>query len=205
MKVEENDPTLINFDLGYFKPELNERMDIIHPPTTQSENKDAVEDDDSKLEVSLQDRSISNKELEERLKELRCSLPSWVTEAQIAILLTFSGGDIMEAVSEFYEHETQLFEEANCGITPVFHTSSSDNGIIICSSPTANHLRSIKHVLVDKKLSNTSASISKRNSSKKKKRGLVSKSKIKSKENFLSTSISSGFKQSTITKFFQKL
>lgn len=205
MKVgqnEGNDPTFINSDHGCdFKPELNKRISTIHSPTTQLED----DDEDSKLEVCLQNTSISNKELEERLEELRCSLPPWVTRTQIAILLTFSGGDIVEAVSEFYEHETQLFEEANCDITPVFHTSSSDNNIIVCSSPTANHQRSIKHVLVDKKLSKTSASISIKKSSKKKKRGSTSRSKMKRKEKIPSTSISSGSKQSSITNFFQKL
>ncbi|GER35611.1 DNA ligase [Striga asiatica] len=62
-------------------------------------------------EPSSRDSEDLNKnDLEKSVKELQDCLPSWVTLCQMLELLSSSGGNVVEAVSNFYEHETEFHE-----------------------------------------------------------------------------------------------
>ncbi|KAL7190750.1 hypothetical protein ACSBR2_022933 [Camellia fascicularis] len=54
---------------------------------------------------------LSDNEKEELIQQLRDCLPAWVTENQMLDLLSGSGGNIVEAVSNFYERETEFHEQ----------------------------------------------------------------------------------------------
>ncbi|KAL0378027.1 UNVERIFIED_CONTAM: DNA ligase 6 [Sesamum radiatum] len=71
---------------------------------------------------------MKDNDLEESVKELRDCLPSWVTLCQMLDLLSASGGNVVEAVSNFYEHETEFHEQVLPSISASFTSlESSEN------------------------------------------------------------------------------
>ncbi|CAA0839643.1 DNA LIGASE 6 [Striga hermonthica] len=65
---------------------------------------------------------LNKTDLEKSVKELQDCLPSWVTLCQMLELLSSSGGNVVEAVSNFYEHETE-FHERVVSSTSILFTS----------------------------------------------------------------------------------
>ncbi|MQL69823.1 hypothetical protein Taro_002099 [Colocasia esculenta] len=170
----------------------------------------------------LQDsNALSNEELESAIQELYECLPSWVTKDQILCLLNNASGDIIEAVSEFYEHETELHRQANA-LTP---TTSSPQ---ICTPNFSTSRPLLNSSQEDPDTSKTNLcghgdsdtgkttffgqkkkSIGKEPVSVKTtspgKRGITTGNKAKKKGKLCSKSELHGFKQATITKFFGKI
>lgn len=174
---------------------------------------------------------MNEEKIEGIVQELRECLPKWVTRGQIIDLLTSSDGDIIEAVSDFYERETELREQANASA----QTSSIDGSASLSELQSSNETPHMKDTLSqdkkppntslsvslselrpsngapivkdtlsqDKKSPNTNVSMKSTVSYRKRRTTVVSKQKKKAK--ICSTLESSGCKQSTITKFFSKL
>lgn len=80
----------------------------------------AEKESGSKDSVTLDDNDI-----EEILQDLRDCLPTWVTRNQMLALLSSTGRNVVDAVSNFYEHETEFHDQA------IANTSSA------CSSQTS--------------------------------------------------------------------
>ncbi|XP_042500637.1 DNA ligase 6 isoform X2 [Macadamia integrifolia] len=71
---------------------------------------------------------LSDKDTEEMIQELRDCLPVWITREQMLALLGGSGGNIVDAVSEFYEHETEFRAQVlACGDSAVMQASLASN------------------------------------------------------------------------------
>ncbi|KAK9066931.1 hypothetical protein SSX86_014255 [Deinandra increscens subsp. villosa] len=168
---------------------------------------------------------MTDKEMDEILQDLHDCLPAWVTRDQMMDLISKSGKNVVEAVSYFYEYETEFHEQV---ITSTSASASQESSIEIlkqvtahasstCAStkPFAKSFASpstpVKVLLKSegspsskrKKISNTKQS-SKNNitpSQKKKTSG----SKSSKKPRITSQLESGGPKQHTITKFFNKL
>ncbi|XP_068641660.1 DNA ligase 6 isoform X2 [Aristolochia californica] len=152
--------------------------------------------------------SIENgKDVDGAAEKLRDCLPFWVTQDQISDLLSRSRGEIAEAVSDFYEHETELYEQVKA---PKDETISCQE--VVCFSRSASNIEvvSSKSILIGEsiisqgeKSCNTSFPISSTFSPKKKGARLDNKPKKKTRSR--SAVDYSGSKQSTITKFFSKV
>lgn len=156
--------------------------------------------------------------MEEAEKELRDSLPSWVTQDQVLGLLQSCNGDVVEAVSEFFEHEIEFHEKAKAAVPPATdpHSQTNSTPATDPGSETTSHndvspfpalnsfqgnqVSSGKFVKLGKKSVSPLAS-AKSSLSKKRVSVIGNKPKKKGKS---STVESSGSKQSTITKFFGK-
>ncbi|KAK4416448.1 DNA ligase 6 [Sesamum alatum] len=145
-------------------------------------------------------------DLEKSVKELRDCLPSWVTPCQMLDLLSGSGGNVVEAVSNFYEHETEFHEQV-LPSEPASFTSlgSSENQPAL---PFESHF--VKGINCSEDISSSqnfkfssSVNIKKSGVSPgKRKRNLDSKTKKRARAD--STGNSSDLKQYRITKFFNK-
>lgn len=180
--------------------------------------------------LALQDNGTVNQEnIEESIEELSDCLPSWVTRNQMLDLLNSSGRNVVEAVSSFYEHETEFYEKVAATISSAckspansqskyeLHAKLTEGG-----SALSSELRGIESGLPSKlshdivlpktedvslserlKLPRIVNSSTSGNSPGKRKRTSDHKTSKKAKKN---TSLeSNGSKQHTITKFFQKL
>ncbi|XP_058087232.1 DNA ligase 6 [Magnolia sinica] len=164
-------------------------------PSTDMENVNGLEDS-----IALNEKYIG------LLEELQDCLPKWVTREQMLDLLTGSHGDIVEAVSDFYEHETELHEQAIANTMSVTSCQKS-----LCKdSSSLPEIKSINGTPNEKittnqnnKSPNTTRSIKSTVSLRKK--GMSTEHKPRKKARSSSTSESSGCKQSTITRFFGKL
>ncbi|CAN4079927.1 unnamed protein product [Withania somnifera] len=149
---------------------------------------------------------ISEDDIEEIIKELQGCLPTWVTKGQMLDLLTISGKNVVDAVTNFYEHETEYREQitASNSVTSSFEANSA-NGFALPSksclgkSPlqgeTTPSSKTIKLPIMD-------SFSSKKLSPAKRKRSTGNKSFKKAKGH--ATMESSGPKQCAITKFFSK-
>ncbi|XP_051127028.1 DNA ligase 6 isoform X2 [Andrographis paniculata] len=94
-------------------------------------------DDDVELETDLkssqtQDSALEGtreSDLEKSVQELRECLPNWVTMSQMLDLLKDSGGNIVDAVSNFFERETELYEEvfSSASVSCTAERSSEDH------------------------------------------------------------------------------
>ncbi|KAF0916844.1 hypothetical protein E2562_014593 [Oryza meyeriana var. granulata] len=148
----------------------------------------------------------------EMKKELSDFLPSWVSQDLILDLLIKSGGDVVQAATDFFEKERDFFEEANVSNseTPKSEIDLTfDNGSSAdAGSQQEVPLFSQKPMDHSGKLLNLNAMKMKSNLSKReRKRG--SKSSDKPKKKGRSTASkpsteSSGRKQSTITNYFAR-
>ncbi|KAK6927904.1 DNA ligase, ATP-dependent, C-terminal, partial [Dillenia turbinata] len=145
-----------------------------------------------------------NKE-DDIIQELRDCLPGWVTEEQILNLLKNSEGNVIEAVSNFYERETEFHEQAGANhtcsfspqITPVNDTASICKPVPfkdpIFSAPRSEDPKSPK----TKRLTVNSISPAKRRK--------TTEGKVHKKTSAKSNLQPSGSKQSMITSFFVKI
>lgn len=164
----------------------------------------------SMLEPGSRDSILLNdKGSEEVIQELRDCLPTWITQNQMLDLLSSSDGNIIEAVSNFYERETE-FREQVIGHTHSVCTSQTsllnDSASLSKlgsggSSPqkvddihSSQSSRSL-NLMSSMKSSNLSSGKRKKNLDKKS----IKKGKVAPKPE------SGGSKQSTITRFFSKV
>nr|XP_043615439.1 DNA ligase 6 isoform X2 [Erigeron canadensis] len=91
---------------------------------------------DQKEEYGSRDLVLmTDKETDEVIEELRDCLPSWVTRDQMMDLISRSGKNVVEAVSNFYEHETEYHEQV---ITSTSASASQDSSIDILKEVMAN-------------------------------------------------------------------
>ncbi|EXC20557.1 DNA ligase 1 [Morus notabilis] len=163
-------------------------------------------------EHSSQNSIISiDEEAENTLQELREGLPSWVTRDQILDLIESSSGDIVEAVSNFYDRETAFHEQvfgsaASNSISQISLRNDSAEPAPLLQSTTVKmslfgkidspSSHDCKSVSIGKSLG-SGASPSKRKKNIENKQNKKVKNKSKSE--------TSGSKQSTITRFFSKV
>lgn len=159
-------------------------------------------------EVVFTDLSISNDEEQKKIiQELRECLPAWVTQDQILDLISSSGRNVVDAVSNFYERETEFCEH----ITTLTDNLPKFQSKVLDSSLTFPATDMKKKVVLGNfdissgqasKLSSPRGMTKSKASPGKRKRNIQDKPKNKSKKN--SSLQSGGSKQSTITKFFRK-
>ncbi|PON77470.1 DNA ligase, ATP-dependent [Parasponia andersonii] len=149
-----------------------------------------------------------DEEVEETLQQLRDCLPSWVTRDQILYLIASSNRDIVQAVSTFYERETEFHEQAMVCSTS---DSVSQIGLENDSAPLL-HSEPVKispYVKIDSPLSQDCRSPSIGNLLKNSASPGKRKNNIGNKQNkkvkMKSRSETSGSKQPMITRFFGKV
>ncbi|KAL3527003.1 hypothetical protein ACH5RR_011659 [Cinchona calisaya] len=190
---------------------------------------DVVNSSLPQLGLASDDIEIVNQDYtEESVQELSYCLPSWVTRSQMLDLLCSSGGNVVEAVSKFYEHETEFYKLATSGISSsskspansesenALPSSLTEDGSALSSKQRGTECGFPSKLCPDNVLPKTQVvSLSERlklppmNSSKsgnspgKRKRTPENKSSKKAKTNMSLKSNDS--KQYSITKFFQKL
>ncbi|VFQ59457.1 unnamed protein product [Cuscuta campestris] len=132
--------------------------------------------------------------MEECIQELQVILPSWVIRAQMLYLLRITDRSLVDAVSHFYEHETEFQEQSELPLSePWLIKNIGRNEIVSLSQSPGKKYKSIS-----RKKSGASS-----NSSSKIKSNTISKSSKRAKLN--SKMDSSGSKQCTITNFFRKV
>uniref|UniRef100_A0A0D9V485 DNA ligase (ATP) n=1 Tax=Leersia perrieri TaxID=77586 RepID=A0A0D9V485_9ORYZ len=156
--------------------------------------------------------SLQEKITVEMKKELSDFLPSWVSQDLILDLLIKSGGDVVQAATDFFEKERDFFEEANVSNseTPKSEVDlTSDHGSSAdASSQQEVLLFSQKPMDHSRKLLNLNSMGSKPSISKReRKRGSNSGDKPKKKGRSTASKFSaesSGRKQSTITNYFAR-
>jgi DNA ligase-1 len=165
--------------------------------------------------------SFQIKIAEEMKKELSDCLPSWVNQEQILGLLMSSGGDVVQAASDFFERERDFFEEANvsnnekpksgeirASIQGSSVEASSQQEVPSFSQNPMEHSTKLVNLTPVKMKHSTNlvnltpVKMSSTLPKKEKKRGssTVSKSKKKGRSN--ASTESGGRKQPTITNFF---
>jgi DNA ligase-1 len=114
-----------------------------------------VEDAYSLKQPGSQDPTVvDDEETEKIIQELRDCLPAWVTRSQMLDLISSSGRNIVEAVSNFYERETEFHEQvfACTASTSISQTSSlNDSASLlntgsVMSSPVATVGNSLSQV-----------------------------------------------------------
>ncbi|PWA99704.1 DNA LIGASE 6 [Artemisia annua] len=164
---------------------------------------------------------MTDKETDEILQELRDCLPSWVTRDQMMDLISKSGNNLVDAVTYFYENETEYHEQV---ITSTSASASQESSIDILKeviahvSSTSASNKTIPKVFVSpstpvKTLLKTkvspsskrkkSSSIKQTSKSPSQKRKTNDSKPIK-KPKITSLVDSGGPKQCSITKFFTK-
>ncbi|XP_057487838.1 DNA ligase 6 isoform X2 [Actinidia eriantha] len=150
---------------------------------------------------------LTDNEKEEFIQQLRDCLPTWVTENQMLDLMSGSGGNIVEAVSNFYEHELEFHKQ-------IISRTPSDSQLQTSplnesASLAKPHLVNSPLRKVDVPLGQNFKSSSTRNLTKssvspgRKRKNVDNKPNKKARSN--SSLASSHPKQSTITSFFTKL
>lgn len=167
--------------------------------------------------------------MDEMMEEMRLCLPEWVFKDQMYSLLEKTDGDITEAVSEFYEHETEFWEQivaatkANPGVNKdptslkFAGDKLSEQSDSVSNAAMASKQGSHSHAALDSKVfkipdihpstvnqhnEGTGKTSSKRNIASKGSDWSIS-SKPKKKPRFSIKSPNKG-KQSAITNFFKK-
>ncbi|XP_054810637.1 DNA ligase 6-like isoform X2 [Prosopis cineraria] len=200
-------------DNGVMKPGQNMETEekLFGKEGDKSFNPDIVLNLSSTLEESdLRDPpSLKDEETEKISQEMSCYLPAWVTQGQVLELISNARGNVVEAVSDFYERETDFHDQVfSCQTSDSVSSSkclSNDNDLLskppVVSSKTCMNvdilpsqdfkLSTLRHTVA----SNISPAKRKRNSERK----LTKKVRVNAK------SESSGPKQSSITKFFTKI
>lgn len=143
--------------------------------------------------------------LEKSVQELRDCLPCWVTLSQILDLLGTSGGNVVEAVSNFFEHETEFHEQVLPGIlvscAPQGSSENQPASPIVSIPVKIDHSETVS-LSQSFKLSGAKNIKKSAKSPVKRKRNLDGKGTKKARAN--STRNSTDSKQHTITKFFNK-
>ncbi|KAE9595182.1 hypothetical protein Lal_00009269 [Lupinus albus] len=171
---------------------------------------------------------LTDEEKDKIIQELSCCLPTWVTRSQLLDLISISGNNVVEAVSYFYERETEFHQQALscqasvslskcCTLTKsdspskaCLNTNNTPENVDISPIQGSNCLNikdTPKNVVIFSSQDSKSANLRHTAvpscvSPAKKKRGSASKPSKKVKVKAKSESSSS--KQFTITKFFSK-
>ncbi|KAK3218320.1 hypothetical protein Dsin_012290 [Dipteronia sinensis] len=230
---------------------LNQGMEKdkeVKPCETKADVNDSpgvISDSSSCLEEpGSQDLTVTDdEETEKMIQELRDCLPIWVTRDQMLDLINSSGRNIVDAVSNFYERETEFHEQVSacstsvstsqtsllkdyasalkpnsvkgfaCGTVGTVSLSQNYKSISLNESASAlklNSVKSIPHESVSSislsqnyKSPNTKPSIKSSISPGKRKKNTNNRPKKKVKVS--SKMETGGSKQSTITKFFNKI
>ncbi|KAL1536962.1 DNA ligase 6 [Salvia divinorum] len=141
--------------------------------------------------------------LEKSAQDMRDCLPSWVTLSQILDLLESSSGNVVEAVSNFYEHETEFHEQVRPGVLvscAVDEDTENKPASPIKSIVNTDHSETVP-LSQSFKLSSPKSIKKSANSPGKRKRNLDNKGTKKARVGL--TRNSNDSKQSTITKFFK--
>ncbi|KAK7394186.1 hypothetical protein VNO78_14707 [Psophocarpus tetragonolobus] len=144
---------------------------------------------------------LNDEEKEKIIQELSSCLPSWVTRNQLLDLISISGSNFVEAVSNFYEHETKYHDQVISCQTPVIDVADSP------TKPCLNTNNTCKNIDIfpsqDSKFTMLRRTVPTPISPAKRKRSSDSKQNKKSKVK--AKSAPSDSKQSTITRFFSKV
>ncbi|KAL6223528.1 hypothetical protein ACLB2K_006913 [Fragaria x ananassa] len=147
---------------------------------------------------------LTDEKEEEIIQELRNCLPSWVTRQQMLELIGSSGGDIVEAVSKFYDRETEFRGQGIAPATAAFVSETSK----LCDTATPTKAGSV-HANIDVSSSRDHISPNPSNIIKSGispvKRGKKISNKVNKKLKLQSKLESCGPKQSIITRFFSKV
>lgn len=162
----------------------------------------------SQRELESRDPTLSSDEEKEKIiQEIRCCLPAWVTHNQVLELISNSGSNVVEAVSNFYECETEFHEQVFSGQASVATSTCLSNDTDSLSKPPLVKNNSCISVDISpsqtSKLSILRHSVPSRTPPAKRKRN--SERKLNKKVKVNTKSESSGPKQSTLTKFFTKV
>ncbi|KAL2896308.1 DNA ligase 6 [Bienertia sinuspersici] len=162
-------------------------------------NSDHTYDSSFKCSVA----SLSDTEKDEIMQELRDCLPVWVSEDQMLELIKLYGRDIVDAVSHFYEHETEFHEQSGKPLPSSQSDSASDCMTSVQTSVEESSLQAlVKSPKQNLKFPPLKQSIASSVSPGRRKRNPENKQKKKVKVN--PNPDPGGIKQSTITKFFSK-
>uniref|UniRef100_A0A803M488 ATP-dependent DNA ligase family profile domain-containing protein n=1 Tax=Chenopodium quinoa TaxID=63459 RepID=A0A803M488_CHEQI len=147
--------------------------------------------------------SLSDKEKEEIMQELRDCLPTWVSVDQMLELVKTYGRNIVDAVSHFYEHETDFHEQIGKPFPSSLSNLESHSTTFINPCSVDNSLQTlVKSPNQKAKFLPLKQSVASSVSPGKRKKNSENKKSKKGKIN--SNLDSGGIKQSTITKFFSK-
>ncbi|CAO2825368.1 unnamed protein product [Amaranthus hypochondriacus] len=152
---------------------------------------------------SEESASLCDKEKDEIVKELQDCLPNWISVNQMLELVKIFGRNIVDAVSHFYEHETEFYEECGKPVLPCQLNLKTDcttsSNHILEESTSEKLVKSPKQSL---KFLPLKQSVVSSGSPVKRKRNPENKHNKKGKVN--PNAEPGGIKQSTITKFFSK-
>ncbi|XP_022771969.1 DNA ligase 6 isoform X3 [Durio zibethinus] len=190
--------------------DMERKRNVSEMKTDESNDIDTTLNDSSSVhKPDSHDSTMPSEEERERIiEEFWECLPKWVTRDQILDLISSSGWNIVEAVSNFYEREIELYEQVSA-----FGTSDSTS---LARSPNksvsllnSGPFRSSKRESVSIRLSEASKSpslkLSVQSSISPGKRKKNTENKLNKKLKSNSKLESSGSKQPTITSFFSKL
>ncbi|XP_020522813.1 DNA ligase 6, partial [Amborella trichopoda] len=160
--------------------------------------------------------AMNDMNMRQAIEDLRYCLPNWVTMNQMVELLTCSGGDIVEAASNFFEREIEFHEHALLEANPSENISKEVVGSpqmsSILNSTSTTEGESLKgcdlgtskgSLLKVKSLANINFPTKK--SSTPKRRGMKAENRLKKKLKSPSNPVYNDGKQSTITRFFSKV
>lgn len=172
--------------------ETTDTQCVLDSPSTQPGSRDSA--------------VLNEEETEELIQELRDCLPTWVTQTQMLGLLSNSGRNIVEAVSNFYERETEFYELviAHAKSLPTSQTSTPKDPASLpkLNSFKRNPCGNVELPRSQEKAQNKMHSIKSSNSPGKRKKKSDNKPNKKVKINSME---STGSKQPTITRFFSKV
>ncbi|WCJ25293.1 DNA LIGASE 6 [Euphorbia peplus] len=176
-----------------------------------NQEKDVMPSEVKTLELhSSQTSTIPNdEEIEKIMQELTESLPPWVTRDMMLNLISSSGSNFVDAVSYFYDHETEFHQQIVASEAPVSssQTASFSESESLIKPPCAIAISSQESLGTPSsqnyKLLSTKPAIKSSVTPAKKKRNAVNKPVKKLKTNRKLES--DGAKQSTITRFFGKV
>ncbi|OMO55604.1 DNA ligase, ATP-dependent [Corchorus capsularis] len=193
-----------------YEQDLETKQNILETEIDESSVLDTTLNDLSSLDkCDLEVLTIPTEEERERIVgEFRDCLPKWVTRDQILDLISSSRWNIVEAVSSFYERETELYEQVPaCRVSDSASQGSSPNTIMLLSNSgpfKSSTSESVSiHLSQASKSPSLKLSVRSNVSPRKRKKKTEKKSNKKVKSN--SKLESSGSKQPTITSFFGKV
>ncbi|KAL2522198.1 DNA LIGASE 6 [Forsythia ovata] len=149
---------------------------------------------------------LKEKEREESVQELQDCLPSWVTRCQMLDLLGNSRGNVVEAVTNFYEHETEFHKQALAStfVSCTLQASAENEPALPFESHSVKSMHNNEDVSCSQSYTLSGSGKSKKSgiSPGKRKRNLDSKATKRKRTN--PSQSSGGSKQYTITRFFGK-
>ncbi|KAL5571330.1 hypothetical protein UlMin_020927 [Ulmus minor] len=173
------------------------------------ENSGVLKSSSPPQELDLQNPVQSvDEEVEKILQELCDCLPTWVTRDQMLHLIGSSGRDIVEAVSTFYDRETEFHEQvftcSTSNSTSQINPSNDSPSVLESASVKISPFRKTDiSSSQDDKFAIPRLSLKSSASPGKRKRNVANKQSRKVKSKSKSETLDS--KQSTITKFFSKV